>query len=173
MTSLARTFSTVAKNIDDLMNSSELDAAFEGNSDATEVVEVKEEGEVTEPETKTYWARYPFPEGEDPKTVDRKCYGCGGPAVIRTTKKEGPNIGRTFATCAAKMDKQCECFQWTDDPFVRVTMPAGKVPAGVSTSSPFASFHKPSTPTGTQVGVEGVWQGSAQFNFLPLTVSGS
>ncbi|KAJ1648751.1 DNA topoisomerase 3-alpha [Dispira simplex] len=38
------------------------------------------------------------------------------PAVLRVTKKEGPNKDRSFYSCSKPMDDRCSFFQWADQP---------------------------------------------------------
>ncbi|KAJ1911822.1 DNA topoisomerase 3-alpha, partial [Tieghemiomyces parasiticus] len=39
---------------------------------------------------------------------------CGTPAVMRVTRKDGPNKDRTFYICANPRESQCDFFQWSD-----------------------------------------------------------
>ncbi|KAJ1643827.1 DNA topoisomerase 3-alpha [Dispira simplex] len=41
---------------------------------------------------------------------------CLQPAVLRVTKKEGPNKDRSFYSCSKPMDDWCSFFQWADQP---------------------------------------------------------
>lgn len=43
------------------------------------------------------------------------CPACGAPMVLRKVKKEGPNKGREFYSCAAWKTTQCNGFQWADE----------------------------------------------------------
>jgi hypothetical protein len=50
----------------------------------------------------------------------RECFGplckCGAPMVLRTVRKDGPNKGREFYSCANWRATKCDGFQWADLP---------------------------------------------------------
>lgn len=55
--------------------------------------------------------QYPQPNDPDQQVSDVLCY-CGLNCIVRTTKKPGPNIGRTFIACPKMKGEQCKFFKW-------------------------------------------------------------
>lgn len=59
----------------------------------------------------------PRPAGQMPQQpqLDGPPCLCHQPTSQRTTRKEGPNFGRVFFTCAKPQGEQCGYFQWADE----------------------------------------------------------
>jgi len=53
--------------------------------------------------------------GQQPQVEGPPC-PCGVPSIQLTTRKEGPNCGRTFYKCSKPQGEQCNHFQWADEP---------------------------------------------------------
>jgi len=53
--------------------------------------------------------------GQQPQVEGPSC-PCGVPSIQLTTRKEGPNCGRTFYKCSKPQGEHCNYFQWADEP---------------------------------------------------------
>eukprot|EP00747_Dinoflagellata_sp_TGD_P028862 gnl/TRDRNA2_/TRDRNA2_133529_c3_seq2.p1 gnl/TRDRNA2_/TRDRNA2_133529_c3~~gnl/TRDRNA2_/TRDRNA2_133529_c3_seq2.p1 ORF type:complete len:581 (-),score=88.09 gnl/TRDRNA2_/TRDRNA2_133529_c3_seq2:65-1570(-) len=53
-------------------------------------------------------------EGQPAQSAGPACR-CGMPSIQRTVRKEGPNCGKHFYTCAKPQGQQCGFFEWLDN----------------------------------------------------------